>query len=573
MLLMRRLWLAAAGFLMLAPSAWGAAAISGEAQRQLDSQTTAIYRPDKEPVTKIPEKPEIILEENKETPPPVEEGPTFFVKTIKLEGNTVLPSKMFEPLAAPFENRSSSFAKLREFSDIVTNAYRSEGYITSRAYIPPQTVTDGAVKIKILEGKIGRVYVRDNRYFSTQSYEKYMMFGPKRVFRYQDLERNIYKMTRNPSRKAKVYLIPGDTLGRSDIILKVTDSNPFHGYYEYNNRGTRFTHLSRHTLNIGNDNFLGYDDSVRLSGTFAEEGAFQGGGLSYNFPIPQVPVTLNLSAGIVKTRLVGSLEPLEIEGKSVSFSPGLTYYLVQRPERTVEWYAGFNYVNSISRVAGIESSRDRVRSIQTGPRLTLQDKSGRTIANVDAHFGLPGVFGGLDTNDANASVPNSAADFVFYTVNFARLQRLPRQMVLVMRAGGQWTRDTLVSVEQFRAGGAFTVRGYPESDSAGDYGWTMSAELNAPAHFLPKSWMIPLTKRSWYDSLRFVTFFDAAKTYFRERSSIAVEKDKLLLGTGFGTRLELNEHSYISADVGFPVGDDSTDKNNTQFHITMRGGF
>jgi hemolysin activation/secretion protein len=50
----------------------------------------------------------------------------------------------------------------------------------------------------------------------------------------------------------------------------------------------------------------------------------------------------------------------------------------------------------------------------------------------------------------------------------------------LLRSGGQVTEDLLVSNEQYSIGGIDTVRGYVESQNAGDYGYFGQLELRSP---------------------------------------------------------------------------------------------
>ena len=560
-------------FLLLLGSApvWAAQQIPEDAQRELSSQTNVIANQEKKVREKLSEKPEIEIQKENEAPNN-ERGPVFFVKKIVLEGNTVVSTQELRRFIAAFENREASFKQLRALSEVITNVYRSRGYVTSRAYLPPQTVEDGVVTIKVVEGKVGKVIVDGNKFFNARSYQRRMKFDSN-IFRYQDLESSLYYVNQLPDRQAKAFLIPGEELASSDIILKVKDKNPLHMYYDFNNRGTKLTNRARDGFHIDNNNLTGNDDVFNSSFTTAAEGAFNGGSVNYSVPVGDSPVSVSVAAGYVKTRLIGFLKSAKITGESFSFEPGLTYTLVQKPEKEISLYAGLEYVNSLSAIDNTTTSDDRMRSLDLGPRIILQDINGRSFINADMHVGLPGFLGGLEANDPQASIATSGGEFTFYTVNFVRIQRLPASMFAILKTGGQWSPDTLTSVEQYRAGGAYSVRGYPEADAAGDYGWNASAELNSPLGFLPKEWLVPFTKKSWLNAFHIVGFLDTAKTYLRDKTIETAVKDKFLMGVGYGFRLDLDDYLSAQLDIGYPIGDDSTDKNNSQVHFAMRAGF
>jgi len=81
------------------------------------------------------------------------------VKKITVTGNTVISSGELSALARPCEGRELQFSDIRTVAERITHVYRSRGYLTSRAYIPPQDLEGGVVEIRILEGKLGGVKV------------------------------------------------------------------------------------------------------------------------------------------------------------------------------------------------------------------------------------------------------------------------------------------------------------------------------------------------------------------------------------------------------------------------------
>ncbi|MDD5595645.1 MAG: POTRA domain-containing protein, partial [Candidatus Omnitrophica bacterium] len=66
-----------------------------------------------------------------------------------------------------------------KIADKITEIYRKKGRTTSRAYLPPQTIKDGILTIKVIEGKVGKIDIRGNRYFRTSLLEKKLNLSPK----------------------------------------------------------------------------------------------------------------------------------------------------------------------------------------------------------------------------------------------------------------------------------------------------------------------------------------------------------------------------------------------------------
>ncbi len=517
------------------------------------------------------ETPQISIEED-QPQPSGEEGPPLMVRTIYFEGNTIVPESAFREYAAPFENQKTSFARLKEFTQIVTNHYRSLGYTTSRAYLPPQTVQDDTVTVKIIEGKIGTIHVEGNKTFKDSVYRDAIHLRRDRVFRYQDLESSLYFLNQQPDRKAKAFLIAGAEPTTSDIILKAEDSSPFHASYEFSNRGTVLTHRARHVTTLTNDNFFGHGDIMNGAFSTTEEGALNAVSGGYAFPILSTDTLLSMDGSYADTMIVKHLKSLEIKNESRTVTPGILQTIRRDPSFIAELFAGFEIKDSKTLVDDEKTSFERMRVLRVGPRLTFQGPDSRTVFAADAHAGIPNILGGSSEGDVNLARPGSSGQFVYYTANLTRIQKAPWSSYLILRAGGQYAFDTLPSLEQFRAGGAYSVRGYPESDSSGDRGYNLSAELSVPLP-APKEWRVLRTKKRWRDAMRLVGFLDAAKTYNKVRFTEDAVKDRFLLGTGVGVRMNLDRTFSLQCDTGWPIGDSSTEKDRRQTHLSVRAGF
>lgn len=523
---------------------------------------------------KLDATPEIITQAEEPAPALAEDpGPFFTLESIRFEGNTLIADPELQKLVGPFLGRKTSFMELRALTRQITDLYRSRGFITSRAYIPPQQLTEKAATVKIIEGKVGRVIVEGNKYFSKDSYEKAMHFPKDQILRYQDIEGSLYEINEKPDRKARAYLIAGDQPQTSDVVLKVEETNPVHVYYEYNNRGTKLTHRARHVIHFDHNNFTGHSDTFYSALSLAEEGAFGGGSVNYTYPIERTRTKLHLDMGYAESMLVKHLKPFEVKGESLTVTPGLTQTFIKSPAFSMNGYLGFEFKESKSLVDDFKTSYDRLRIVRGGPRFTWQDVFGKTFMNADVNVGIPDILGANDDVDIDSSRPDSGGRFLYYTAGVTRIQRLPWRSFLVLRAGGQLTHHNLPATEQYRLGGAYSVRGYPESDSTGDIGYNFSAELHVTPFFIPNEWTVPFTKKKWSETVRFVGFIDGGKTFAPDRVPSTAEKDRFLLGAGTGIRVYLDNTFSLQCDVGWPIGDESTDEDQMQVHLYLRGGF
>ena len=96
------------------------------------------------------------------SPPPVDAATstvTFPLKTVKIQGITVLPHDKVEALIAPFRGKTVSLADLQGAADKITKLYADAGYGLSFAVVPEQDVENGVVRLVAIEVYIDKITV------------------------------------------------------------------------------------------------------------------------------------------------------------------------------------------------------------------------------------------------------------------------------------------------------------------------------------------------------------------------------------------------------------------------------
>lgn len=92
--------------------------------------------------------------------PPGEAGElSLMLGSVVVPGSTVYSDEDLAPLWKDRLGRKVALAEVFRIADAITAKYRHDGYILSRAILPPQTIEDGAVEIRIVEGYIDEVRI------------------------------------------------------------------------------------------------------------------------------------------------------------------------------------------------------------------------------------------------------------------------------------------------------------------------------------------------------------------------------------------------------------------------------
>ncbi|MBO0351776.1 hypothetical protein J0895_22375 [Phormidium pseudopriestleyi FRX01] len=78
-------------------------------------------------------------------------------------GNSLFSEAEINQVLAPYTNRSLSFVDLQTARSAITNLYVNAGYITTGAYLPPQTVRENTVEIAVVPGVLQEIQVNSSR--------------------------------------------------------------------------------------------------------------------------------------------------------------------------------------------------------------------------------------------------------------------------------------------------------------------------------------------------------------------------------------------------------------------------
>lgn len=491
-------------------------------------------------------------------------GPPFTVRTIRVQPDEAIPADVRQRVVGPYEGRTVTLADLQRLAAELTRWLRGQGKVTSRAYIPPQEVVDGVVTIQILEGRIGEIRVEGTTYSRPSTLTRRMQTKPGTLLDYRRLQQDLGRLNAGPDRRVTAVLLPGRTTGTTDILLRVQETSPWHAGLLANNTGTKFTGRHRQGVTLGHQNVTGHDDQLVLRAEVAgERTGFIGGTAGYLLPLGASGRTLSVDLSHAQVTLGRQFRPRDLEGTATVLGVTWAEPWFQTAHWEAEWAVGFDAKRIRSRENGSDQGKDELRILRVGPNVLEQDASGRSIVATEVGIGFSGILGASGRVDPSASRPETGGQFVRLTIAGGRLQRLFDRLQLLLRGAWQWTNDRLPPAEAMRLGGAETVRGYPEGEFLGDYGYSGTAELRVPLPFFRRGERRPLT---------LVAFVDGGAGFLRHPLQ-AEEEKRRLIGVGFGLRWVLTPYTQASVDLGFPVGDTSIEKDTPRLSYGVAVGF
>lgn len=542
-------------------------------QLEVGAEAERIRKPRK---MEVPERVSIPIElpPEGEMPPVAEGAPPVTVARIELEGATLIPPGEADLLIAPVVGKTVPLQDLRAVALGVTRWYRGRGYVTSRAIVPAQSVDQGVVRIRVVEGKVGEVRFEGNKHFSTDLLNRYVRVKQGEVLWLPDLEQTLGSLNAHPDRKARLVLTPAAEPETTDLVFQITDRRPFHANYGVDTLGQKTTGWIRQSVGVSHGNITGRDDQLSARALVSEGSALWGGAMGYLRPVTSTGVMATFDLSGVKTEVREDLKSLKATGNAVTVSPGLIVPLLRRTHWEMEGTFGFDFKRVRTFQDEISTSKDDLRVLRGGINLLQEDNLGRSLFVQEARLGIPDFLGGSHAEDPAASRAGAGGQFLRYTASLLRQQNTPfLGSNLVVRLSGQATSDRLVFGEQFRLGGFETVRGYPEGEYLADYGWQSTIELRTPLNrILPGPEDSTTLLGRMRRSILLVGFWDFAEGFIRDPRPTE-DEDARLSGLGTGLRLRPTAESLFQLDLGWPVGDRDAEKDRPRIHLIMRLGF
>jgi len=494
----------------------------------------------------------------------------FLVKKIDVQGATIATKKEIDKIIAPYQGTMMSLVDAQKVADLITDIYRNKGYITSRAYIAPQTMIDNVLTIKVIEGRLGTVDVKGTKYFSTHLLKRELHLTQDGYFDYSALQKSLVYINQHPDRVVNTILVPGQEPGTTDVLVNVKDRLPIHAGFIYDNYGSPYIDSDRYALTLEDNNLLGFDDRMFAKIQSSNENYMRFGQLQYVVPVTE---TLNIGAyGIYShLRLTKQFAALDATGDARVLGLFFDKALIQQDHFEWRINGGFDYKNISNNDLGVLISRDKERVLKLGTEMDITDHFGRTIIDPEIDVGLPDFLNGMASKDALASRLGSGGSFQKWDMSVYRLQPLPFDTSLLWKNQAQWSHETLPAGEEFELGGPTSVRGYGPEEAAGDKGLYSALEWSVPPYFIPDYMKVPFTQVGLKDSFRFVTFYDFGFAHLNDVAA-GEEKNTTLRSYGYGFRLNVRDNLTVRLEVGYPLGRKPADGSNAQpwIEVTMK---
>ena len=472
----------------------------------------------------------------------------FQLQKINFDESEILTQEELGTIAQEYLGKSVTLQNLYEIVEKINALYQEKGFLTCRAFLPPQTIHAGEVQIRLVEGKTANVTISGNKHTRESFIRNTFDLKPGEVTNTQKLNRKLQHFNGTSDAQARLLMKAGKNFGETDYEIILYEPNNQTVMLYVDNAGYETSGKWREGIFYTYRSLTGRRDSLRANYLMSK--GTKAWDFGYTLPLGHHGMKLDLGYSANTTEVKkGEMSSLGVEGKAHSISATLRvpFYVNQHSR----YETGLQVVRQESKTDFGTKLDERVRWVD--------DKITRFTPYISLiHYGDNQLFYhrhsvAFSRRDDVGNNRNSAA---IYKFDSFYQRRFDHGQTFNFRFDGQITSKKLLgSSDRYYIGGVNSVRGYEESFMGGEKGLSGSLE-----------YQIPVTKDK---RLKVFPFFD-----FGYVSGESVVDEKMLYSAGIGISANL-KHVTANLTWGIPLRKhfEGQHVNSSRLHFSVTGFF
>ena len=500
---------------------------------------------------------------------------TFVLKEIVLEDSSVYATKDVTPLYANKVGTKISLADVYSIAANLTSKYRNDGYILTQVVVPPQTINDGVVRLRVVEGKLNQIRVEGPGAQGSNADIINLYVGAlkaKGVLNNGNLEKTLLLINDLPGVTARSILSPSNNVvGASDLTI-IVERDKLDGTVQVDNFGSRYLGMWEILGGFNLNSIFGHNE--RVSAQMAYAPSNQGlepellyGELSGMLPVGAYGTQIEANVGKSYTDPGAGLQQFDVLGKSYFQGIRVMQPFVKTRDFNISSALGLDR-RSTETKSDVDTFRnDDITSLRLSGHVDYVDtlfSAAVTSANLELSQGLS-ILGASSKGDGDLSRPDGDPKYTKLTADLTRLERLSNDFSLLVGARGQISNDALLSAEEFGLGGANGIgRGYDPSEIVGEDGIAGTLEVR---------WESPY-KVSWMSSYNIYGFYDIGKVW-NDDAAVSSLEEQSLASAGLGVRANINDVTRAGFMVAQPLTRDVAEQgdDDPRFYFNLSRDF
>jgi hemolysin activation/secretion protein len=415
---------------------------------------------------------------------PSTQAETFVVQSLNLTGAQVYTQAELLKVAHFVPGQKLDLRALYAMADKITQHYRRGGFPVARAYLPAQEVRDGVVTMTVLEGHYGQVVLNNTSSLDSQVPRNLLSgLDPGDVIALDPLEERLLLLSDVPGVQVRSTLVPGASVGLSDLMVEVKPGALVSGSVDADNAGNRYTGENRVGVTLNLNNPTGHGDLTSLRALTSGSG-LRYARLSYQTLVGKGRVGVAYSD--LAYKLGQQFTAPNANGRASITSLFGNYPLIR--SRNANLSAGLSLDSKLFQDHSVATDK-RVQVATASLAGDHRDTWGGGGLN---SYSLAWSAGQLDIQTPDARALDAAtahSDGHYNKLSFAasRLQQATQTLSFLLALSGQVASKNLDASEKMGLGGMYGVRAYPEGEAYADEGYLLTLEARQQLTWPPSA--------------------------------------------------------------------------------------
>lgn len=413
---------------------------------------------------------------------PTADGPCFTISRVVIDGVKQVSSDEIDALTKPYGNRCIGVDDISGLLKALTNLYLDKGFVTSRAYVPPQDIAGTRLlKLTVVEGTISEIYLNGNRTTRNGSLATAFPGMVGKPANIRDIEQGLDQINRLSSNDAKTTMLPGSKQGTSILNVENTPGKRWHLTLANNNLGQNSTGYSQSSASLSLDDILGFNEQLGM--TYGHSGpdypsVSDGDGFSNSYSVnASIPygywtVSAHGSWYGYHSTVPGNFRPIETSGNSTEVGIEVDRVVSRDKDSITTLRGGINHKRTNNFLLGnrIEVGSRGYTVGTIGISHSRQMLGGVLAFELNLDQGLD-LFDAVQSGDPGAGAADPRFSKFGVTISGTRPFELSgERFELTSFLSGQYSPDNLFGAEQIALGGHSNVRGIRQSVISGNNG-------------------------------------------------------------------------------------------------------
>lgn len=482
-------------------------------------------------------------------------GQAFTINAYAVEGNTLLSADAVRSKLESFTGAGRHFADVRLAVAALKQAYSDAGYPVVNVYPPTQVSEGGIITLRVVEGKIGKITIKNNRLYDEANIRAslpHLKEGD--APNVKAVVAAVAAANDNPAKQVAVNFEGGKKAGEVEASVNVTEDRVQKTFVSLDNTGAASTGIYRVALGWQHANLFNKDHMLVAqvgSGLDAIEKSYNIS-MGYRIPLYDYGLSVDLIAAYSDTSTGNTAVPggnMTYTGKGTVLGVRVNQPLPSYGEYRHKLVYGLDYKDFDNRCTGNATATcgtvtSQPISVTYNGQYT-NPQSYMLSGNIGWVSNIPG---GVHGGDGDYALARGSAGNQWNTwkASAGLTYLLPEDWQFRSTLSGQYTQQRLIAAEQHGLGGMNSVRGYTERAASGDYGYNGSLEIYTPE-------LAKYLSLSGSSSLRALAFYDFGRIEFNTPTS--TEQGTPLASVGLGLRYNLGRELSARFDLGWAQED------------------